>query len=176
MTRMVLGVFISFLVIFSPLLFGEATVGQKDETVPTIQDQRLVIKIKKDISFKEEIVLSIGPYDGLKDIDLKNGIVISVDFESPAYIAIRGSIYYLLIDYDFYKKLTLEERKYVIAHEIGHAYAQLFRGIAAQKSADIFALRYVRPEVAIGFLDQYCTSKIEYDERVSNIKEFISRQ
>lgn len=157
------------------LSFGEVTAGQ-DEAVPTIQDQQLVLKIKKDISFKEKIILSIGPYEGLKDIDLKNGVVISVDFESPAYIAILNSTYYILIDYDFYKKLTQEERRYVIAHEIGHAHTQLFRGIIAQKSADIFALRYVGPDIIIGFLDKYCTAKFECNERLKNIIEFTSRQ
>lgn len=168
--------FLLFLPLWLLLFLGQrgASPGLKGNTIPSVQDQQFLARIKKDISFSKDVVLSVGPYEGLKDINLNNGVVISVDFESPAYIAIRDSTYYILIDYDFYIKITEEERKYVIAHEMGHAHHGLFKGIEAQKTADVFALRfrYVKPEVIVGFLNRYCSLEEECQERIKNILNF----
>ena len=174
MRKVFLGFFVASLIFVLLLFWKDHHLSQKDETIPTVQDQQFLAKIKKDISFDKEIVLSVGPYEGLKNISLNNGVVISVDFESPAYIVIKGSTYYILIDYDFYMEITQEERKYVIAHEIGHAYYNLFSGIEAQKKADMFTLQYqyAKPGVIIDFMKKYCKSQEECQERINNVLSF----
>ena len=133
----------------------------KNKGVPTQEDLEFLDRIVEDIGFEDEIVISVGPYYKAQKINLTNGVVLLInnkDFKAPSFLFFDRNvgIYYILIDYIFYKNFTVEERKFVIAHEIGHAQNPDLRvSVLAEQKADAFALRYVSIETAVNFLEKY---------------------
>jgi hypothetical protein len=133
----------------------------KNKEVPTQEDREFMSRIIEDIGFEDEIVISVGPYYKAQKINLTNGVVLLInnkDFKAPSFLFFDRNVgvYYILIDYIFYKNFTVEERKFVIAHEIGHAQNPDLRvSILAEQKADEFARRYVSIETAVNFLEKY---------------------
>lgn len=144
--------------IFNASLYAEQN---KNRGVPIQEDNEFLNRVKEEIGFKQEIIISIGPYYKAQKISLTNGAVLVIDnkdFKAPSFLFYDGvtRIYYILIDYLFYKKFTLEERKFVIAHEVGHALNPNLRGnMIAEQKADELALRYVSIETIVNFLVKY---------------------
>ena len=168
-----------FLVIFVILVSGSMVLeaqSKKQKIIPTSEDQEFVNKIRSDLGFNEEVILSVGPYYGLEKLNLSNGRIFSVGqdyLKTPSYLFFDdvGLVYYILIDYNFYKKINEAERRFVIAHEMGHSQNPALRqSIVAEKAADLLALAYVGPDVAIDFLNKYYVSQSERDQRIENIK------
>ncbi|MDO8496190.1 MAG: hypothetical protein Q7S43_01930 [bacterium] len=151
-----------YIFIFS-LTFNTSLSGNqnKNKGVPTQEDLEFLNKIVEEIGFEGEIIISVGPYYKAKKINLSNGVTLLInnkDFKAPSFLFFDGNVgvYYILIDYLFYKNFTAEEKKFVIAHEVGHAQNPNLRvSILAEQKADEFALRYVSIETAIGFLEKY---------------------
>lgn len=147
----------------------------KNNGVPTQEDQEFLNRIKENIGFEKEIVISVGPYYKAQKISLTNGAVLVIDsknFKAPSFLFYddAAEIYYILIDYNFYKKFTVKERKFVIAHEVGHALNPNLRvSIVAEQKADEFALRYVSIETAIDFLEKY-SEPDEEDLKIQRIE------
>ncbi len=149
----------------------------KNKGIPTQEDQEFLNKIVENIGFEDEIVISVGPYYKAQKISLTNGVVLVINnknFKAPSFLFFDRNvgIYYILIDYLFYKKFTIEEKKFVIAHEVGHAQNPNLRGsIVAEQKADEFALKYVSIETAIDFLEKYSEADEEdlKRQRIENL-------
>src|SRR3989338_9828172 len=164
--------------IFSLIFNNSLSANQnKNKGISTQEDHEFLGRIIEDIGFKDEIVISVGPYYGAQKINLTNGVVLLInnkDFKAPSFLFFDRNVgvYYILIDYLFYKKFTAEERKFVIAHEVGHAQNPNMRGsIIAEQKADEFSLRYVSIETAIGFLEKYSEADREdlKRQRIENL-------
>ena len=120
---------------------------------PSDENVELVALIKKDLKLESvQVKVLIGPYDekissiGRLLNDLPNG-------------------YYVLVDWGFYEELTPEERKALIAHEMGHiqytvrVHVYDLEASVVQFGADMFAIRYAGIDAVLSFLDKKCHDK-----------------
>ncbi len=156
-------------------------------TVPLLDEQILIKKLKSKLNLRNDVVISIGPYHAFRSYILgDNDITFSIDIDlsNSAYLFCSAGVCYLMFDYEFYKRLSSEMRRLVIAHEFWHAYRWEEKGnrvrslsrdkaIEEEKRADTFASAYVRSEVILQFLNAYCEDEEEREARIDNIKKLM---
>lgn len=136
-----------------------------------LEHENLISRIRDDLKIHKnlEIKILLGPYryvtgEGLLIFKLK----------PPGFL--------MLIDKDFYQKLTPEEKTALIAHELGHLTNKpvLINDITAniqfQIEADTYATKYAPPEALISLLDKANfmhdgVKPIGYDLRIQNLQK-----
>ncbi len=156
-------------------------------TVPSLDEMIFTKELKSKMNLKNDVVISVGPYHAFRSFllgDNYTSIKIDTDLINSAYLFYSAGVYYLMFDYEFYKRLSEEERRLVIAHELWHAYRfenegvrvhYLPTGEAVQEEirADNFASNYIKPEIILQFLNVYCNDKEERDARINNARKLL---
>jgi len=154
-------------------------------TVPLLDEMIFAKELKNKVNLENDIVISVGPYHAFRSFllgDNYTSIKIDTDLANSAYLFYSAGVYYLMFDYEFYKKLSEEERRLVIAHEFWHAYRfendevrgyYLSTSEAVQEEirADNFALGYVKPPIMLQFLNIYCNETEEKEARINNVRK-----
>lgn len=113
------------------------------------------------------------------DIQIKmGGFYFSIGSVATMYPYGPGA-FYILVDIDFYKTLTLQEKKAMVAHEMGHvAYpnspkfpTNILVVINSQIQADTFATKYVSPDDVVSLIKKAADFNLEYKLRLDNLNK-----
>ena len=151
--------------------------------VPSRSEMEFLGELKKDAGLQGDLVISVGPYHAFRVFMLGDNYLstdIDIKMSLSAYSFSSGGAYYMMFDYEFYKRLTAKERKFVIAHEFWHIRRLIeanvnvkdlvFKdAIHEELRADILASKYVKPDIIIQFLNTYCEDKNQREMRIANI-------
>lgn len=129
----------------------------------------IIAQIKNDMKIDKEVITLEGPYW------IASGILAASfpEFLPDEYSFLR---YYIVVDSDFYKNLNSEEKKAIIAHEMGHI-DNIEEIIRLEIDADNLATKYVSPQISIDLLNKAISDKIfqkiskEYKLRMENLEK-----
>lgn len=167
---------LSGLLFYIFILFGRLSLPLPDK--PFFGRYQFAADIGTETHKHDDLINKIKRDNGIENLDIK--IFIGPYFKIMESIASllksTPKLYLVIIDADFYSKLTTEEKEAVIAHEIGHVFfsyspdAGLEEIAYYQMMADTFAMRYVRPEVFSKTLDKIYK---EYFIRKENAEKIL---
>lgn len=133
--------------------------------------EEVLIQIKDDLKTNKEVTVLVleGSYW------VASGIL-AASFPELQPDGYSFSRYYIVVDSDFYKSLNSEEKKAVIAHEMGHI-DSMEKLLKIEMEVDSLATKYVSPQTFIDMLNKAIpdkdTRKIskEYKLRIENLEK-----
>lgn len=129
----------------------------------------VLVQIKNDLKIDKEIIILEGSYWIASRI-------LAASFPELQPNGYSFSRYYIVVDSDFYKNLSSEEKRGIIAHEMGHI-DNIEILVQMQIGADSFATKYVSPQTLIDLLNKSDFNRSarqiskEYKLRIENLEK-----
>lgn len=157
-------------------------------TVPSLDEQIFAKELRNKAHLRNDFMVSVGPYHVFRSFmlgDNYTSINIDIDLTNSSYLFCSAGTCYIMFDYEFYKRLSEKERRFIIVHEFLHVRRWEEKGIRVpnlprdkaieeEKRADAFALTSgIEPETILQFLNIYCEDDEEKEARIENIKKLM---
>lgn len=140
------------------------------------EHEDLIYQVREDLKINPSLSIEIfvGPYQNI------TGEGVMLPLINPPGVLI-------LIDQDLYQVLTTEERRAIIAHELGHLTNEEMLTLNSvtttrfQIEADTYATKYADPTAVISFIDKIIARRggiksRDYEPRIQNLKKIKRSQ